>query len=259
MPFTVAHAAAALPLRRLKLVWSAFLVGSMAPDFPYVIGSTTYRSLGHEFPGLLEFTLPASLAALWLYHNVVKRPVIELLPIRLQQRLPGVNDRFAFGGISRFLAILGSIILGIATHLIWDSFTHQFTWPWYRFAWMRTWMRLPIRGWVPTYSVLQYASTILGLIAIGIWCWLWYRHAELARPEPWAHGLKSRFPLALAMFAAAALVGVVRAKIMIAAPLTISNLDVFLLTSGVTFLALAFWELLLYCILVSSHQVWIIP
>ena len=64
MPFTVAHAAAALPFRRLNLVWSAFLVGSMAPDFPYVIGTTQYRAFGHDFPGVLLFTLPASFVAL---------------------------------------------------------------------------------------------------------------------------------------------------------------------------------------------------
>ena len=51
MPFTVSHVAAALPLRRLNLVWSAFVVGSMAPDFPYIVGTTDYRSLGHQFPG----------------------------------------------------------------------------------------------------------------------------------------------------------------------------------------------------------------
>jgi hypothetical protein len=43
MPFTVSHAAAVLPLRKLNLISSAFIVGSMAPDFPYIIGNTEYR------------------------------------------------------------------------------------------------------------------------------------------------------------------------------------------------------------------------
>ena len=38
MPFTLAHAAAALPLRRFKLVWSALVIGSFAPDFWLFMG-----------------------------------------------------------------------------------------------------------------------------------------------------------------------------------------------------------------------------
>ena len=65
MPFTVSHAAAVLPFRKLNLVWSAFIIGSMAPDFPYIVGNTDYRAIGHHFPGIIEFTLPAALLALW--------------------------------------------------------------------------------------------------------------------------------------------------------------------------------------------------
>ena len=120
MPFTVSHAAAALPLRRLNLVWSAFLVGSMAPDFPYVVGTVKYRSLGHDFPGVVLFTLPMSLAVLWLYHFAIKRPAAGLLPISMQQRLGSQLGKFKFGGIARFSAIAFSVFLGVATHLVWD-------------------------------------------------------------------------------------------------------------------------------------------
>ena len=78
MPFTLSHVAAVLPFRRLNLVWSAFVVGSMAPDFPYIVGSTDYRGLGHEFPGVIEFTLPASILALWLFHVAIKRPACNV-------------------------------------------------------------------------------------------------------------------------------------------------------------------------------------
>ena len=129
MPFTVSHVAAALPLRRLNLVWSAFVVGSMAPDFPYIVGTTEYRSLGHQFPGVIEFTLPASLFALWLFHAAIKRPAATLLPGGMQQRLHAELGDFKFGGPARFMAILFSMALGIATHVVWDAFTHPFSWP----------------------------------------------------------------------------------------------------------------------------------
>ena len=169
MPFTVAHAAAALPFRRLNLVWSAFLVGSMAPDFPYIIGSTRYRALGHDFPGVLLFTLPVSFAALWFYHFALKKPVAGLLPIGMQQRLSGELGEFNFGGARRISAITFSIVFGIATHLLWDSFTHAYTWPWLHFAWLRRWIDLPAAGWMPMFMILQYASTFIGLLALAIW------------------------------------------------------------------------------------------
>src|ERR1700761_879574 len=120
MPFTVSHAAAVLPFRKLNLVWSAFIIGSMAPDFPYMIGNTYYRSIGHHLPGQLKFTIPASLIALWVFHSIIKVPVIGLLPVSMQKRLRNQMGAFHFGGLRRFVAILISIALGVATHLVWD-------------------------------------------------------------------------------------------------------------------------------------------
>jgi hypothetical protein len=258
MPFTLSHPAAALPFRKLNLVWSAFIVGSMAPDFPYIVGSTTYRALGHRLPGLVEFTFPASLAALWLFHNIIKRPVVGLFPAGLQERLRGLTGDFRFGGFSRFLAILGSMVLGIFTHVAWDSFTHAYTWSWYRLMWLQGWVRLPFLGLMPRYAALQYASTIVGLLVLGIWGWLWYRQAPvtaLATPESRP---KSHFTLALLMFALAGAAGFLRARAVIGMPITAINFDPFLLVFGLTALDLAFWQVLLYCLLVSSYQVWII-
>jgi hypothetical protein len=89
MPFTLSHVAAVLPLRKFNLVWSALVVGSMAPDFPYIVGTTDYRSLGHQFPGVIEFTIPASLFALWLFHTAIKRPAATLLQSNEKQKSMG--------------------------------------------------------------------------------------------------------------------------------------------------------------------------
>ena len=258
MPFTLSHPAAALPFRKLNLVWSAFIVGSMAPYFPYIVGSAEYRTLGHRFPGLVEFTLPASVAALWLFHNVIKRPAAGLLPAGVQQRLRGMTGDFKFGGASRFLAILGSIVLGIATHVVWDSFTHAYTWPWYRFRWLQGWVRAPFLGVIPRYAALQYSSSILGLVVLGIWGVLWYRETAVVGAATPKSRPKSRFALALLMFAFAGVAGFLRARAVIGMTITPLNFDFFLLVFGLTALDLAFWQVLLYCVLVSSYQVWII-
>ncbi len=254
MPFTLAHPAAALPLRRFNLVWSAFVVGSMAPDFPYFVGNTDYRSLGHQFPAVVEFTLPASIFALWLFHIAIKRPAVTLLPCGMQQRLHGQLGNFKFGGPARFAAILFSLVLGIATHLIWDAFTHPFSWPWQRWVWMQRWVKVPGMRPIPTYEILQYGSTVIGLAALGIWVLLWYRRtaptpiaAANAREGPW---------IALTMVAAGTVAGLIRAWLTIGMPKNLDMADGFLLVFAVTTLALVFWAVLIYCVMISSHQTW---
>ena len=257
MPFTVSHAAVVLPLRRFNLVWSAFVVGSMAPDFPYIVGTEAYRDWGHHFPGLLWFTIPVSLVALWFFHNVIKRPIIELLPTGMQERLCAEGRNFSFFPATRFLAILGSTVAGVVSHLLWDAFTHAHSWPWEHFAFMRIWVRVPVIDHrVPLFSVLQYLSSIVGMLALAVWIFVWYRGAPLPGRQKSTTGTKSRVGLAIAMLLIAALFGMLRAITLIGIPATLGRADTFLFVCGVTSLAVAFWQLLLYCVLVSSHQVW---
>jgi hypothetical protein len=257
MPFTLSHAAAVLPLRRLNLVWSAFIVGSMAPDLPYIVGTTNYRSLGHRFPGVIEFTIPASIFALWLFHTAIKRPATTLLPIGMQQRLRGQLGEFKFGGPARFVAILISVVVGIATHLVWDAFTHAYSWPWLRWVWLQGEVKVPVVGLTPMYMTLQYASTVIGLVALGIWVLLWYRHTA-PMPAVGAAKAKSGPLIALTMVAVAIVAALIRAWLVMGMPKNLHMADASLLVFGVTAIAIVFWEVLIYCVLISSHQTWTI-
>jgi hypothetical protein len=257
MPFTVSHAAAVLPFRKLNLVWSAFIIGSMAPDFPYIIGKVDYRGFGHHFPAVVWFTIPAAFFALWMFHNVIKRPIVGMMPVGMQVRLQSELRPFPFGGASRFLTILVSIVLGTATHIAWDAVTHSYTWAYYHLSWLRGWAHVPFIGVMPVTSALQYGSSVLGLLALANWVLLWYRHT----PEPdraFMSAPKSHFALAVGMFAIAGTVALIRALIVVGVPAFRANANHFLLVFAVTAIALAFWQLLFYCVLVSTHQVWII-
>jgi hypothetical protein len=222
-----------------------------------MIGNTDYRSIGHHLPGLFKFTIPASLIALWVFHNIIKGPVIGLLPIGMQERLRNQRGAFHFGGLRRFAAILVSIGLGVATHLVWDSFTHSDTFMLRHVRWLRKWIYVPFIGDMPLHSVLQYGSSIAGLLALGLWVWLWYRRTA-AVESPSTSRPRSRFTLAVAMLLLAGVAGLVRALLVVGMPAFRSNAHSFLLVFGVTSLALTFWQLLLYCVLVSTHQMWIL-
>jgi hypothetical protein len=129
VPFTLAHGAAALPFRRFHLVLSALLVGTLAPDFEYFLRLSPDDGFGRTLVGTFALTLPLALLVLWLFHTFVKRPVAGLLPDAIQRRLTNHVPEFTFRGPVRFALIVNSILLGIVTHLVWDSFTHANTWP----------------------------------------------------------------------------------------------------------------------------------
>jgi hypothetical protein len=252
MPFTVSHVAAALPLRRMKLIWSAFVIGSMAPDFPYLFGHTEWLGFSHAFRGVVLVTFPGSLAALWLFHMALKRPIVGLLPTGFRVRLHQHLGVFPFAGARRFSAIALSVTVGLATHLGWDAFTHPFTWPWRRWAWLRSSIHLPLAGETETYVVLQYMSTAVGVVALVVWIGLWYRKtaptAEIVSPQR----TRVNAMLGAGMLAVAVACGLIRAITLTGAPSDIESADRFLAGFSATCLAVAFWELLVYSLAATA-------
>jgi len=173
VPFTLAHAAAALPFRRLRLVPSALIVGTFAPDCEYFVRLGPSGGYGHTAAGAFLLSLPLGLAVLFLFHALVKAPAVALLPECLQDRLP--LDRFRIGGGSRFALILGSLMLGIATHVGWDNFTHRNLWLYWHWPLLQQSVHVAGIGSIPIYKGLQHLSTAAGLLILMFWCRHWYK------------------------------------------------------------------------------------
>jgi hypothetical protein len=170
VPFTLAHAAAALPSRRLRLIPSAVIIGTFAPDFEYFLRFAPDRGFGHTWRGILELSFPLAILVLWIFHTFVKVPVIGLLPDGLRRRLVGQAFGFEFCGAGRLLLIAASILLGIGTHVVWDSFTHPYYWPYRHWSLLRETLRVPVLGTIPYYKLFQHGSTVLGLAILLVWC-----------------------------------------------------------------------------------------
>ena len=202
MPFTLAHAAAALPFHRQRIVISALIVGTFAPDFEYFLWMAPRSGFGHSFAGVFALTLPLGLAVLWLFHALVKLPAIGLLPDGLRGRLDGHLKPFCWLGAWRILAIVGSMLLGIATHLVWDWFTHRGSWLYWRWGFLRDEVRLPELGSEPHYKLLQHGSTVVGLAVLGIWFVGWYRGSADCSEARSVSPLRRRIVLSLLMAAA---------------------------------------------------------
>lgn len=255
VPFTLAHAAAALPFRRLRLVPSALVVGTLAPDFWYFLGLGFDSGLGHTIQGAFVFTPLLALIVLWIFHTLVKPSAISLLPCSVQSRLVSPLDRFGFWGPARLAAILGSILLGIATHLLWDSFTHPTTWLYHHWTFLSRTMRLPILGLVPYYKVFQHGSTIIGIGVLLVWSAHWYQTTEPCRQNPSPLLSASQKLSLIALITIIACLGAaVRAVIVVGAPKDPFAFKRFVGQAIVSVIALAWWEFVAYGLIYSMRM-----
>jgi hypothetical protein len=250
VPFTPAHAAAALPFRRSRLVPSALVIGTFAPDFEYLLRFAPRGRFGHTPLGAVVFTLPLALLVLWMFHSFVKQPAAMLLPEAFRRRLPDASDKFRFGGNPRFLLIIFSILVGIATHLLWDSFTHPNTWPYRHWAILSQPFTLPIAGEMPLYKILQHGSTVVGLAIVAAWLLIWYRTTPpstlLTKPLS-----SPRKAIVIALMMTIALVG---AGLRALAGMSSRHFGFkhFVAHAVVTALALTWWQLLAYGLFIKA-------
>jgi hypothetical protein len=175
MPFTLSHAAAVIPFRRTPFVMSALVMGCFVPDFPYLISLSPRMFYGHTFAGMFVFDLPLALLALWLFHLFVKQPMLMFLPPAFQRRLRTSVKSFPFWPPPRLSLIILSILIGTATHLVWDTFTHRTSWLYENWAFLRNNVDLPAIGEMPMYKLLEYLSSAFGLAVVAVWICHWYR------------------------------------------------------------------------------------
>lgn len=169
MPFTFAHPAASVPLCRplgRYGVLSALVIGSVVPDFSYFMPFPVARARSHDLLGLLWFCMPAGIATYALFHALLARPFLDLLPAPLRVRCRALADARVRPAIA---AIVVSLFVGALTHIAWDAFTHAGA-PIVRVS--RA-LRLPlgtVSGYpVSVYTIFQHVSTLTGFVVIGVW------------------------------------------------------------------------------------------
>jgi hypothetical protein len=170
MPFTLAHPAAVLPLRRAPLMRTVpLIIGAMAPDAPYYLPWRIAKHIPqvtHTPLGTLTLDLPLGLLILLLIW-LLRKPLAAPLGARAAAKCFGALERFGSRPLNWALAPL-SILVGAWTHLIWDSFTHANGWMVSRISALSE----PVSLFSYTGElchVLQYASSMFGLTVMAIW------------------------------------------------------------------------------------------
>lgn len=194
MPWTFAHPAAVLPFRPLKhLSFSALVIGSIAPDVGYYFGRFDLAAAAHTLRGLVTICLPTGLALISLV-RILHRPIATLLPSPHRQallplpRMPRLTP-------STMWRVSLSVMIGAATHVVWDSFTHGTG---YLVA-TRALLRVPVfvlgTRSIPLFDVLQHASTALGVGILVVAYVRWLRSFDPDSPAPGLHSDGWRYGL----------------------------------------------------------------
>ena len=127
MPFTFCHPAIILPLSKSKkLSTSALIIGSTAPDFEYFLRMDMVRSHSHDFWAIFYFNLPLTIVLYLIFQAIVKVPLINNSPNFLYYRFNKyLKHKPILNSVNHFKWIVFSAIIGIFSHILWDSFTHK--------------------------------------------------------------------------------------------------------------------------------------
>ena len=169
MPFTPAHPALVLPLLRSRYFSATgLIIGSMSPDFEYFFKMSVNGIHSHTKAGLLYFDLPVTIILSLIFHQFVKMNLIGNSPVFIQKRF---QDTLQFNFLSYLKTNWGifliSAMLGAASHIFWDSFTHNNRFFVRQFSEFYRNTSVPFDGAnYPLWYVLQQISTTIGLTAV---------------------------------------------------------------------------------------------
>ncbi|NAR29410.1 DUF4184 family protein [Acinetobacter haemolyticus] len=171
MPFTLSHAVLAPPLSKLSkghLPIAALAIGCMTPDL-YRLFTPENITLTHQWAGVLFPNLPIGLFFCLLWYLLYRPVLYRLFAIRDDLNIHSFDSFIAFSLMSCF-----AIIIGTATHLIWDGLTHL---DFRTFAFKTVLaQQISLYGFTyPLHFILQIGSSIVALPFIFWMCWHYYQ------------------------------------------------------------------------------------
>lgn len=218
MPFTISHAVLAPPLSKWsgqRLPISALAIGCMVPDLVRLFTSEEVNST-HLWSAWLYPNLLIGIVFCLVWYIVFRPAVFRFIGIEKPLKISSLIKFMIFS-----LWILLSLIIGTATHLIWDGLTHvdfrtfafhgflsqnilwgNHSYPMHRFLQVGTSiLALPILLWMglkhqkkyaqhpPTQpKIKMYALSVL-VISFFAGCFGYISFAQPLGPAPWQNDL----------------------------------------------------------------------
>ena len=139
----------------------------------------------HTLEGLFWFDLPLGLLLAFIFHNIVRDPLIEASPAFLRARFACCRELNWNGYFMKNCGVVGlSVLVGAASHVLWDSFTH----PGGYFVEAIPALSQKVSFLTfhfPVLKVLQHLSTLLGGLVIMYAIWqLPIEYPSSKKPNP---------------------------------------------------------------------------
>ncbi len=183
MPFTFSHPAIVLPLKNIFGKWvslTGLIIGSLTPDFEYFLRMRIQSEYSHTLTGTLWFNLPLGILLCFVFHNIIKNPLIENSPNFVQSR---VMESKSLNWIAYFVenwaVVCLSIIIGACSHIFWDSFTHPNAY----FTDYFSLNRKILNTETSIFKLLQHLSTLIGGVIL-LWYFLKLKKGKITYTEP---------------------------------------------------------------------------
>ncbi|MCY6483832.1 DUF4184 family protein [Clostridium aestuarii] len=168
MSFTLAHPAAVVFMKNKYLNLSGLILGSMAPDFIYFILFNPSSNLGHTILGAIIVNLPLCFLLNFIYYEYIKDTFIINLPSCISKYYTGlIGIKNKVTNVKEVIIFIYSSIIGMMTHVFWDSFTHKTGYFVLKLNFLRN--TIDLLGYkIYAYKIAQHGGTLLGFIIILI-------------------------------------------------------------------------------------------
>lgn len=171
MPFTPAHPAILLalkPFKSIRFSWTALIIGSIIPDFEYFIWMSPSAFVSHTVLGILSFNLPMTFVMAFVWHQLLFPVLIPRLPFFHQRIQLEEQPAFMVWIKKNWVLFIVSALMGILSHLVWDSFSHGNGYLVNRIPYLNELIHLGSFSLRRCY-LFWYMSTLLGMAILFYW------------------------------------------------------------------------------------------
>lgn len=255
MPFTFAHPAAVLPLKKFcpRLNLPALITGSITPDLGYYMHNWMWSVSGHSFIGSLTFDIPAGLILLSVFYLTI-RPIARLLPYPHREACSQICPTIKLPSLAALFTACLSILVGAWTHIIWDGFTHANGWCVREFAALTPTV-FTLYGYnITVWQCLQQASSVFGLIFLA-WAYKNYVYGKRFLRHQDFLGGPARFGILLSIAILPAVYAVTTtAKSVMHGNFSMHQLDHFTFNAIVSYVSIQLPLLIVAGVLISLYE-----
>lgn len=141
----------------------------MIPDFQYFIWMKLNGRFSHTLEGVFLFDLPVAVIVLFIFHFLIKKPLIDNLPAWFCGRLQPLKSFNFWEYVKRHpIGLIVCILIGVASHLVWDGFTHNDGMFIELFPGLLRIAHCSMLPDLAVYRYLQHISSMIGAVIIFI-------------------------------------------------------------------------------------------